>query len=138
MAEMALQDIKIFYVEDDPKNRTIVQFILESVGAKMEFDKWGIPETMAMKLQRYHPDLILLDLMFPNQTSGYDVFDAIRRYPQFATIPIVAISAADPNIEIPKAREKGFSGFIAKPLDIRLFPQQIASVLKGENVWYSA
>jgi len=47
----------------------------------------------------------------------------------------VAVSAMDPSVAIPQARQKGFSGFIAKPIDNRLFPQQIAQIIEGEQVW---
>lgn len=82
-------------------------------------------------------DLILLDLMFPNHISGYDIFDRIRENPTFAHIPIVAISAADPALEMSKARAKGFSGFIGKPINLLQFPQQIVQLLEGEQVWYA-
>lgn len=134
---MPLQGIRVFYVEDDLKNRTIVQTIVEMSGCVFDYEQWGFPEITLHKLIRFRPHIILLDLMFAHQTSGYDVFSAIRRHPQFQRIPIVAVSAADASIEIPKTRSHGFNGFIAKPLDIRLFPQQIEKVLAGETVWYA-
>jgi CheY-like chemotaxis protein len=119
-----LKDKRIFYVEDDPNNRMVVQRILEAAGARVEFEKWGFQEVALPKLRAYRADLILLD--------------AIRRNMILNHIPVVAVSAADPSIEIPKARSKGFAGFIGKPVDMELFPQQIAAVLNGEPVWYSA
>jgi CheY-like chemotaxis protein len=133
-----LKDKRIFYVEDDPNNRMVVQRILEASGAQVQFEKWGFQEVALPKLRAYRADLILLDLMFPMGISGYDIFDAIRRNMILGHIPVVAVSAADPSIEIPKARSKGFAGFIGKPVDLELFPQQIAAVLNGESVWYSA
>jgi two-component system, cell cycle response regulator DivK len=138
MIEPILKDKRIFYIEDDPKNRAIVQTILEAAGARMEFEKWGFQEVALPKLRAYRADLILLDLMFPMGISGYDIFDAIRHNMILSHLPVVAVSAADASVEIPKARSKGFAGFIGKPIDIRLFPHQIASVLNGETVWYAA
>jgi two-component system cell cycle response regulator DivK len=34
-----------------------------------------------------------------------------------------------------RAREAGFDGFIAKPLSVRDFPNQIRAILRGEEVW---
>jgi CheY-like chemotaxis protein len=51
-------------------------------------------------------------------------------------VPIVAISAAELAIAIPRARELGFSGFISKPIDEALFAKQIAQILAGEQVWH--
>ncbi len=134
---MVLKGKRIFYVEDDVKNKAIAQLILEQAGAVFSFERWG-GENAILKIMAFMPvDLILLDLMLPQQVSGYDVFDAIRCKPELSHIPVVAISAADPFAEMPKAREKGFAGFIGKPINIRLFPQQLATVLDGGTVWYS-
>lgn len=134
---MSLQDVRVFYIEDDLKNRTIAQTILEVSGCIFDYEQWGFPEITLHKLIRFRPHIILLDLMFAHQTTGYDVFKAIRRHPQFQRVPVVAVSAADAAIEIPKTRAAGFDGFIAKPLDIRLFPRQIEAVLAGETIWYA-
>lgn len=133
-----LSGVRIFYIEDDLANRAIARTILELHGAEMTVDPWGYPEITIGKLTRFQPHVILLDLMLPNQTSGYDVFAAIQRRSNLARIPVIAVSAADATVEIPKTQAKGFKGFISKPLDIRLFPTQVAAVLKGETVWHSS
>ena len=125
----------IFYVEDDVNNRAIVQTILELEGAKVGFERWGSIENIVPRLKTFEPDIILLDLMFPANISGYDIYDALRQYPFFANTPIVAVSASDPSIEIPKARAKGFAGFISKPIKLRHFPTQIASLINGQPLW---
>ncbi len=133
---MLLQGKRIFYVEDDVKNKTITQVILEQVGATFAFERWG--NDVVSKIKAYMPvDLILLDLMLPHGITGYDVFEAIRREPEFLRVPIVAVSASDPSIEIPRTRARGFDGFIGKPIDLRMFPQQIADVLNGKHIWYA-
>jgi len=75
--------------------------------------------------------------MLRDNVSGYDIFDELKRTPELASIPIVAVSASDPTIEIPKAKAKGFTGFIGKPISPRLFPSQIASSINREPVWHS-
>jgi CheY-like chemotaxis protein len=79
--------------------------------------------------------MIILDLTLPRGVSGYDIYDEIRAMPQFDKVPIVAVSATDPVIGIPKAKLKGFSGFIAKPIDDVHFPRQLAKIMGGETVW---
>src|SRR5687768_4055245 len=99
---MLLKDKRIFYVEDDLKNRAIIQMILERAGAKVGFERWGREDTV-IRLREFAPiDLILLDLMFPRDVSGYDIFDAIRACGEFQDVPIIAVSASDPSIEIPR------------------------------------
>ncbi len=130
-----LQGKRIFYVEDDARNRSVVQIILQHAGATVEFERWGFSETAVPKINAFRPDLILLDLMFPANVSGYDVFDALRRVPSLQKIPVVAVSASDPEIEIPKAKAKGLNGFIGKPISIENFATYLATVLDGHTVW---
>lgn len=134
---MLLKGKRIFYVEDNVENRAIAQLILERHGAKVDFERWGGAGTL-IRLKAFMPvDLILLDLMFPENVTGYDIFELIRRQPAFAHIPVVAISAADPSVEMQKVRTKGFNGFISKPINLVQFPQQIVSVMEGKRVWYA-
>jgi CheY-like chemotaxis protein len=130
-----LTDKRVFIIEDNIDNRTIVQMLLEQQGALTAFERWGGADSIR-RLREFMPvDLILLDLMLPNQITGYDVFDRIRREPDLAHIPIVAVSATDPTTGILRTQAKGFSGFIAKPVDYDLFPRQLVKIMNHEPVW---
>lgn len=132
---MLLQNKKIFLVEDQVENRVIIQIVLGQHGAKVMFDRWGRDTLKGLKA--FAPvDVIVLDLMFPNLVSGYYLFDQIRAVPEFKDVPIVAVSAAEPTEAIAKTKAKGFSGFIAKPINDELFPQQIAKIINREPVWH--
>jgi hypothetical protein len=50
----------------------------------------------------------------------------------------VIVSAADPVLEMDKARQMGFSGFIGKPVRLNTFGHYVASVIEGERVWAPA
>lgn len=129
-----LKNKRIFLVEDMLANRAIMQILLEQNGAKTNFERWG--KNTVSKLRKFMPvDIILLDLMFPNNITGYDVFDVIREHPEFNHIPIVAVSASDPGTAIPKTKKKGFSGFITKPIEYDRFPDQIVSLINNEAIW---
>lgn len=132
---MLLLNKRIFIVEDDIINRAIEQILLEQHGAKTAIERWGT-DTVE-RLRKFMPvDAIILDLMFPNGVTGYDVFDDIRSHAEFDGLPIVAVSASDPNSAIPLTKAKGFTGFICKPLNHALFVEQIVSIINHEPVWY--
>jgi CheY-like chemotaxis protein len=131
---MLLPGKVIFVVEDNLQNRVVFQMTTIAHGATLEFERWGRDAVGRLQGCR-KVDLIILDLMLYGGISGYDIFEEIRQHPQFDGIPIVAVSAAEPSIAIPKAQKMGFSGFIAKPVDDELFPQQLARILAGEQVW---
>ncbi|MGF1507247.1 MAG: response regulator [Chloroflexi bacterium] len=127
---------RILIVEDDLTNMAVYNAILRGTGAKVIQDFWNT-NTVHL-VERHLPiDIILLDLMLRYQMSGYDTFDKLKAIPALAHVPVVAVSAADPGIEIPKTKAKGFAGFIGKPIDPILFPDQIAACMAGEPVWYT-
>ena len=70
--------------------------------------------------------------------SGYDIYDAIQADAHLRHIPVIAVSASDPEIEIPRARMRGFAGFISEPLNLVRFPEQVAACLSGKPVWTSS
>ena len=131
---MLLKDKMVFIVEDNTQNRVVFQMILILQGARVEFERWGKDTLRRLKLLK-HIDVIVMDLGLAQGVSGYDVFDEIRAIPEFNKLPIVAVSATDPAIGIPKTKLKGFSGFIAKPIDDVRFPRQLAKIIAGEEVW---
>lgn len=131
---MSLDGKRVFVIEDDLRNKAIALMLLERAGATVGFERWGT--STIEKLRSFMPiDIILLDLMFPRGVTGYDIFSKIRSFPEFDAIPIVAVSAADTAIAIPKAQEMGFSGFIAKPIDFYRFTTQVEKVLENQEVW---
>jgi CheY-like chemotaxis protein len=134
---MLLANTHIFIVEDNLQNRIIYELALRGHGALLEFERWGKGAVSRLQgLLRY--DLIIMDLMLAGGVSGFDIYDEIRTLPKFSNVPIVAVSAMEPAVAIPKARMKGFAGFIAKPIDSRIFAQQIAQIINGENIWYTS
>jgi CheY-like chemotaxis protein len=133
---LLLKNKNIFIVEDILPNRVVFQMALVVSGAKVEFERWGRDAVSGLKAMT-QVDLVILDLMLHNDVSGYEIFTEIRNIPKYDHVPIVAVSAAEPAIALPKTRKMGFSGFIAKPIDDRLFPKQLARIMDGESVWYA-
>jgi CheY-like chemotaxis protein len=130
-----LQDKRIYIVEDNTDNIYILMTILRAHGAVVTVDWFAKGESHKI-LQALPIDIILLDLMLPNNYSGYEIFQELHALPQLAAVPIVAVSAADTSIAVPKVRSLGFSGFIKKPIDDELFPQQLKAILENQPVWF--
>lgn len=132
--QMTLAEKHIFLVEDNPANAGIMLTALQIEGAITHFDRWG-SHTVERLRGLPHIDLILMDLMLANNISGYDVFDRIKATPELAKIPVVVVSASDANVEMGKARAKGFVGYISKPINFSTFPKIVASIIEGEPYW---
>lgn len=129
-----LEGRKIFILEDDVNNLAVITSMLRRYGATIYFDSWGV-ET-AQTIKAFMPiDVILLDIHLPNNVTGYDVFDHIKKIPELADIPIVAVTASDPDREMKKAKEKGFNGYISKPIRTKSFIRSLLAILNGDEVW---
>jgi CheY-like chemotaxis protein len=130
---MLLKGKRIFMVEDNAGNLAVATLYLERYGATIKFVRWG--DDAVEVLRRNMPiDAILMDLMLPGRISGFDVFQQIRECPDLAHIPVVAVSASDPDIAMPRAARLGFSGYISKPVSGSI-AQHIATVVGGKKVW---
>lgn len=132
---MLLRGKRIFIVEDDSLNRIVYNITLGLAGAILVFDNRG-RESIKKLQKRNEWDLIILDLMLSRDTSGYSVFEEIRSIESFDIVPIVAISASDPDIAIPAVQNVGFSAFISKPIDEAQIVNQILRIIDGENIWH--
>jgi signal transduction histidine kinase len=118
----------ILYVEDNAANRLLVRQVLEGVGYSISEATDGLSGIkMAQEIQ---PDLILMDINIPGM-DGYEAATRIKSLPELGHIPIIALTAKVMAGDRERALAAGCDGFIAKPIDIDLLPQQVAEFLGG-------
>jgi signal transduction histidine kinase len=119
---------RVLYVEDDPASRALVQRILEPEGYKVEAVEDGV--TALEVAQRVRPDLILMDINIGG-LDGYEVTTRLRAVEEMGQVPIVAVTAATMHGDRERALIAGCDGYIAKPIDVDRFPDQVRSYLRG-------
>jgi two-component system, cell cycle response regulator DivK len=117
----------ILYIEDNIDNRTLIRRILTAEG--YELIEAGNAGEALSALKILHPDLILMDINMP-EVDGYTLTTQIRALPGFENIPIVALTANVMRGDREKSLEAGCDGYIQKPIDIDLLPQQIERYLR--------
>jgi two-component system KDP operon response regulator KdpE len=66
--------------------------------------------------QKEHPDLILLDLGLP-AGDGFIVLDRLQKSDQLAGIPVIVLSARDPQNNEQRALKAGAAAYFQKPAD---------------------
>jgi CheY-like chemotaxis protein len=125
---------RIFIVEDDVSNMAVFAASLRGSGAHIVQDFWN-DDTLRVLKQNMPVDAILLDLRLRYGISGYEIYDQLRAEPELASIPVVIVSASDPDVEIPRAKASGFAGFIRKPIKLLAFPDQLARCISGQPMW---
>lgn len=117
-------------IDDDAYNVYVMQRFLD----KENISYTTITETATLEKtleQLESIDIVLLDLEMPKR-DGYEIIEVLRqRLPP--DLPIVACTVH--TAEVNRTRKLGFSGFIAKPLDMDRFSEQVRRILNGEPIW---
>jgi putative nucleotidyltransferase with HDIG domain len=121
---------KILYVEDNRENIELVRRILEAKGYLMVEAENGLAGFETAKRER--PDLILMDINLPDM-DGYAAATLIKNTAELSEIPIIALTANVMKGDRERTLTAGCDGYIAKPIDVRNFPAQIAAFLGGQK-----
>lgn len=127
-------DAHVLVVEDNVPNFVLIARLLAYMGIqKCEWKTtgWGVVE-FAKTMPKV--DLILMDLRLPHE-DGYEALEQIRSDSELRDTLVVVVTAQASSVEMQKARQAGFDGFLSKPLDADVFPEQIRRILEGESVW---
>jgi two-component system, cell cycle response regulator DivK len=117
----------IFYIEDNIDNRTLIRRILSAEGYQVV--EAGDAKEALEALKTLHPDMILMDINMP-EVDGYTLTAQIRSMTGFESIPIVALTANVMRGDRERSLEAGCDGYIQKPIDIDLLPQQVERYLR--------
>ncbi|MCE0484060.1 MAG: HAMP domain-containing protein [Methylacidiphilales bacterium] len=114
-AETVLKGKKILIVDDDIRNIFAMTSLLERYDMQIFSAETG---KIALEQLQVRPeiDAVLMDIMMPDM-DGYDTMRAIRKFPKFRTLPMIAVTAKAMKGDREKCIEAGASDYIAKPVD---------------------
>jgi CheY-like chemotaxis protein len=113
--EAVFEGRRILIVEDDVRNVFALTSVLEPRGATVEIARNG-REALEHLRQNPDVDLVLMDIMMPVM-DGLQATREIRKQPQLAKLPIIALTAKAMIDDREKCLEAGANDYIAKPLD---------------------
>ncbi|NMO33977.1 HAMP domain-containing protein [Streptomyces sp. GMY01] len=115
---------KVLIVDDDIRNVFALTSVLEQHGLSVLYAENG---REGIEVLEQHDDVavVLMDIMMP-EMDGYATTTAIRRMPQFAGLPIIALTAKAMKGDREKAIGSGASDYVTKPVD----PDHLLSVME--------
>jgi DNA-binding response OmpR family regulator len=118
---------KILVVEDQADYQAIISHSLQKEGFDVVCVAQG--EEVLWRVREDRPDLILLDLGLPG-IDGLEVCRRLKDDEEFATIPVLMLSARTEEIDRILGLEVGADDYVIKPFSPRELALRIRAILK--------
>ena len=117
----------IYIVEDDESIREIETIALKN--SNYIVSAFENAKEFYKKLDELVPDLILLDVMLPDE-SGYDIVRKLRKRPATQEIPIIMVTAKTTEMDMIKGLDGGADDYIKKPFSIMELITRVKALLR--------
>jgi CheY-like chemotaxis protein len=122
----------ILLVEDDPDQATLGQLRLKLAGYQVRTVERAKHLSRNLREDR-RPHLVLLDVMLPDG-NGFELLAKLRASPEFATLPVVMLTAKTDISDIHRGLVLGADGYITKPYSKQQLSEVIGRVLKQKTL----
>jgi len=117
----------IYVVEDDISIQEIESFALSNVGYQVEgFSTAG---EFYAGLEKKLPDLILLDVMLPDE-DGLSIVKKLRLNRETVTIPIIMVTAKTTEMDKVKGLDIGADDYMTKPFGVMELISRVKAMLR--------
>lgn len=117
----------IYILEDDENIRKLIAYTLQSHG--YECSCFERPSDFWKSIENYIPDLILLDIMLPEE-DGITILKKLRYSSQFKSIPTIMLTAKDTEFDVVTGLDAGADDYITKPFGMMALVSRIKAVLR--------
>lgn len=117
----------IYIVEDDKNISEIESFSLKNAGHQtVEFPDG---RSFYKKLAEKKPDLILLDIMLPDE-DGLSILRKIREKRETKRIPVIMVTAKTTEIDKVKGLDNGADDYMTKPFGVMELVSRVKALLR--------
>ena len=117
----------IYIVEDDASIREIETIALKNSNYMVQaFERASV---FYEKMEELLPDLILLDIMLPDE-DGYRIVRRLRSNPKTKNIPVMVITAKTTEMDMVKGLDDGADDYIRKPFSVMELLSRVRALLR--------
>lgn len=117
----------VYIVEDDENIREIEEFALTNAGYDVESFANGAD--FFDILEHNLPDLVLLDIMLPDE-NGFEIVRQLRSSEITAAIPVIMVTAKTGEIDLVRGLETGADDYIKKPFSVMELTSRVKAMLR--------
>lgn len=117
----------IYVVEDDKSIQEIETFALQNIGYQVE--GFATAEAFYSALNQKLPDLVLLDVMLPDE-DGLSVVKKLRTRKETLLIPIIMVTAKTSEIDKVKGLDLGADDYMTKPFGVMELISRVKAMLR--------
>ena len=117
----------IYAVEDDKNILEIEMFALKNSGYQVE----ALSALMIFikSWKRRQPDLVLLDIMLPDE-DGLEIVAKLRRRPETKKLPVIMVTAKSTEIDKVKGLDVGADDYLTKPFGVMELISRVKALLR--------
>lgn len=119
--------ITILLVEDNPTNMMFTGDYLIAKGFNLLTAENGLRAIEQAEI--HNPDIILMDIQMP-ELDGIETIRRLRSTPEFASVPIIALTALAMPGDREHCLEAGASEYLAKPVSLKKLFMVISELLR--------
>ncbi len=106
---------RVLVAEDHPINQQVIGDMLRLLGVRVSIVQGG---RQALDYLAQAPvDLVLMDIQMPDM-DGLTATQELRRHPDWANLPVIALTAGVTQAERERIRASGMNDLLAKPLTL--------------------
>lgn len=117
----------IYIVEDDINIREIEAFSLKNSGYQIK--DFGCAADFYTKMQEKLPNLIILDVMLPDE-DGLSIVKKIRSNPESRKIPVIMVTAKTTELDKVKGLDMGADDYLTKPFGVMELISRVKALLR--------
>jgi len=118
--------IRILVVDDEPDVVESVQLGFDLQWREVEVHGAGTGEEALDAVERWHPDIVLLDVGLPDM----DGFAVVRELRAFSDVPVVMLTARDDAMDKVRGLELGADDYVTKPFNHLELMARVRAVLR--------
>jgi DNA-binding response OmpR family regulator len=116
---------KVLIVDDEPNIVISLEFLMRQQGYETRVARDG--EEALVEVERFRPDLVLLDVMLPRR-DGFEVCQRLRAE-GWSELKILMLTAKGRDVEIDKGLALGADGYVTKPFSTAELVARVGEML---------